>query len=65
MTARTSAFVFRGAQQDIRQIGETLNVASVLEGSVRKAANRVRISVQLIDVAATATTCGPSATTVK
>ncbi len=51
VTARTSAFAFRGAQQDIRQIGETLHVASVLEGSVRKAGNRVRISVQLIDVA--------------
>lgn len=51
VTARTSAFVFRGAQQDIRQIGETLHVASVLEGSVRKSGNRVRISVQLIDVA--------------
>ncbi|MCU1328280.1 MAG: serine/threonine protein kinase with repeat [Bryobacterales bacterium] len=50
VTARTSAFVFRGAQQDIRKIGETLNVASVLEGSVRKSGNRVRISVQLIDV---------------
>jgi TolB-like protein/Tfp pilus assembly protein PilF len=51
VTARTSAFLFRGAQQDIRQIGETLHVSSVLEGSVRKAGNRVRISVQLIDVA--------------
>jgi serine/threonine protein kinase/tetratricopeptide (TPR) repeat protein len=51
VTARTSAFAFRGSQQDIRQIGETLNVASVLEGSVRKAGNRVRISVQLISVA--------------
>lgn len=51
VTARTSAFVFRGAQQDIRQIGETLHVANVLEGSVRKSGNRVRISVQLIDVA--------------
>ena len=51
VTARTSAFVFRGAQQDIRQIGEKLHVANVLEGSVRKAGNRVRISVQLIDVA--------------
>ena len=50
VTARTSAFVFRGAQQDIRQIGETLHVANVLEGSVRKAGKRVRISVQLIDV---------------
>ena len=51
VAARTSAFVFRGAQQDIRQIGEILQVASVLEGSVRKAGNRVRISVQLIGVA--------------
>jgi serine/threonine-protein kinase len=51
VTARTSAFAFRGAEQDVRKIGETLNVASVLEGSVRKAGNRVRISVQLIGVA--------------
>jgi serine/threonine-protein kinase len=50
VTARTSAFAFRGTQQDVRQIGETLNVLSVLEGSVRKAGNRVRISVQLIGV---------------
>ncbi|HEX4133055.1 MAG TPA: protein kinase [Bryobacteraceae bacterium] len=51
VTARTSAFVFRGAKQNIQEIGETLHVSSVLEGSVRKAANRVRVSVQLIDVA--------------
>jgi serine/threonine protein kinase len=51
VTARTSAFVFRGAQEDVRKIGDTLNVSSVLEGSVRKAGNRVRISVQLIGVA--------------
>jgi TolB-like protein len=51
VTARTSAFVFRGEKQNIREIGEKLNVSSVLEGSVRKAGNRVRISVQLIDVA--------------
>ena len=51
VTARTSAFVFRGAQQDVRKIGETLNVANVLEGSVRKSGNRVRISVQLISIA--------------
>ena len=50
VTARTSAFAFRGAEQDIRKIGETLNVANVLEGSVRKAGNRVRINVQLISV---------------
>jgi len=50
VTARTSAFTFKGAQADVRSIGKTLNVASVLEGSVRKAGNRVRISVQLIGV---------------
>jgi serine/threonine protein kinase/tetratricopeptide (TPR) repeat protein len=49
--ARTSAFAFRGKDQDIRSIGETLNVVSVLEGSVRKAGNRVRVTVQLISVA--------------
>jgi serine/threonine protein kinase/Tfp pilus assembly protein PilF len=51
VTARTSAFAFRGGQQNIREIGDTLHVSSVLEGSVRKSGNRVRISVQLIDVA--------------
>jgi len=51
VTARTSAFVFRGTRQDVRQIGEALKVANVLEGSVRKSGNRVRISVQLVDVA--------------
>lgn len=50
VTARTSAFVFRGAQQDVKQIGGKLGVANVLEGSVRKAGNRVRVSVQLIGV---------------
>ena len=50
VTARTSAFAFKGAQLDVRQIGESLRVSSVLEGSVRKSGNRVRISVQLIDV---------------
>ena len=51
VTARTSAFAFRGKELDIRGIGETLNVASVLEGSVRKSGNRVRVTVQLIGVA--------------
>ena len=51
VTARTSAFVFRGEKQNIREIGEKLHVSNVLEGSVRKSGNRVRISVQLIDVA--------------
>jgi eukaryotic-like serine/threonine-protein kinase len=51
VAARTSAFVFRDAQKDIRHIGETLQVANILEGSVRKSGNRVRITVNLIGVA--------------
>ena len=51
VSARTSAFSFKGQQKDIREIGQKLNVATVLEGSVRKAGNRLRISAQLINVA--------------
>jgi TolB-like protein/predicted Ser/Thr protein kinase len=47
--ARTSAFAFKGRNEDIRRIAEALGVASVLEGSVRRSGNRVRITVQLID----------------
>jgi TolB-like protein len=50
VAARTSSFSFRNAQQDIRAIGDALDVATVLEGSVRKAGNRLRITAQLIDV---------------
>jgi serine/threonine protein kinase/tetratricopeptide (TPR) repeat protein len=49
--ARTSSFSFKGKEQDIQEIGEKLNVKTVLEGSVQKAGNRVRITVQLINVA--------------
>ncbi len=49
--ARTSAFAFKDKQQDIRKIGEQLNVSAVLEGSVRKAGNKLRITAQLINVA--------------
>ena len=49
--ARTSAFSFKGEKQDLRAIGERLRVRTVLEGSVRKAGSRIRVSVQLIDVA--------------
>ena len=48
--ARSSAFVFKGKQASIAEIGKALNVATVLEGSVRKAGSRVRISVQLVNV---------------
>jgi len=51
VAARTSAFSFKGKNEDLRGIGEALNVETVLEGSVRKAGNRVRITAQLINVA--------------
>jgi len=49
--ARTSVFVFKGKTADIRQIGKQLNVSTVLEGSVSKAGNKIRISAQLNNVA--------------
>ena len=51
VVARTSAFAFKGKNEDIRRIGEQLNVGHVLEGSVRKSGNRLRITAQLINVA--------------
>ncbi|HEU5134663.1 MAG TPA: winged helix-turn-helix domain-containing protein [Steroidobacteraceae bacterium] len=50
VAARTSSFLFRG-DQDLREVGRKLNVGSLLEGSVRKAGDRLRVTVQLIDVA--------------
>ncbi|HEX9597180.1 MAG TPA: tetratricopeptide repeat protein, partial [Anaerolineales bacterium] len=50
VVARTSAFAFKGKNQDAREIGSILGVSSLLEGSVRKAANRVRITAQLVSV---------------
>ena len=49
--ARTSAFSFKGTNADIATIGRKLGVATVVEGSVRKAGNRLRITAQLVDVA--------------
>jgi TolB-like protein/Flp pilus assembly protein TadD len=51
VTSRTSAFAFKGKHDDIRDIAIKLNVDKVLEGSVRKAGNRVRITAQLINAA--------------
>ena len=48
VASRTSSFAFKGKEVDVRQIGEKLGVTSVLEGSVRKVGNRVRITAQLI-----------------
>jgi TolB-like protein/Flp pilus assembly protein TadD len=50
VVARTSAFVFKGKNEDVREIGRTLDVGAIVEGSVRKAGNRLRITAQLIDV---------------
>jgi TolB-like protein/Tfp pilus assembly protein PilF len=49
--ARNSSFAYKGKSPDLRQVGRELGVRYVLEGSVRKAANRVRITGQLIDTA--------------
>jgi len=51
VTGRTSSFAFKGKQEDLRDIGQKLGVATLLEGSVRKAGNRVRITAQLIKAA--------------
>jgi serine/threonine protein kinase/tetratricopeptide (TPR) repeat protein len=50
IAARGSSFSFKGKATDIREIGRRLNVATVLDGSVRKAGNRLRITAQLISV---------------
>ena len=49
--ARTSAFAFKGQNIDVRRVAETLGVAHVLEGSVRKAGDRIRVTAQLITAA--------------
>jgi len=49
--ARTSSFAFRGQEQDIRKIAERLSVRTVLEGSVRRSGNRIRVTAQLINAA--------------
>ncbi len=51
VTARTSSFQFKGAKDDVSTIGRKLEVATLLEGSVRTAGNRIRVSVQLVNVA--------------
>ncbi len=49
VAARTSAFAFKGTKTDIREIARTLDVRTVLEGSVQRAGSKVRITAQLID----------------
>jgi TolB-like protein/predicted Zn-dependent protease len=51
VAARTSAFSFKGKSTTIPEIGQTLNVASIVEGSIRMVGERIRIAVQLVNVA--------------
>ncbi|MDQ2979958.1 MAG: protein kinase, partial [Acidobacteriota bacterium] len=50
VTSRTSSFAFKGRDEDVRQIGAALGVRHVLEGSVRQAGRKLRVTAQLIDV---------------
>ena len=50
VASRSSCFAFKGKEVDVHQVGEKLGVGSVLEGSVRKVGNRIRITAQLVNV---------------
>ena len=50
VAARSSSFAFRGASIDLRAVGDRLGVRTVLEGSIRRSGQRLRVSVQLVDV---------------
>jgi len=50
VAARTSSFAFRGLDKDIREIGRLLNVRTILEGSIRKSGDQIRMTAQLINV---------------
>ena len=51
VAARTSAFAFKGKSEDLKDIARKLNVATVLEGSVREDGKRIRVTAQLINAA--------------
>ncbi|PWU15897.1 MAG: hypothetical protein C5B50_14390 [Verrucomicrobia bacterium] len=51
VAARTSAFSFKGKKEDVRRVGQMLHVATLLEGSVRKEGNQIRVTAQLISAA--------------
>ena len=51
VVARSSSFAFKGKEQDVREIGQKLNVGALLEGSVRKSGNKLRVTAQLVSVA--------------
>ena len=48
VAGRTSSFAFRGQNKNLQEIGELLNVSHILEGSVRKSGNRIRVTAQLV-----------------
>ncbi|MBK9171195.1 MAG: hypothetical protein IPM24_27565 [Bryobacterales bacterium] len=48
VTARTSSFAFRGKERDVREIGAALGVSTILEGSVQRSRDRIRVSAQLV-----------------
>jgi serine/threonine protein kinase len=50
VASRSSCFAFKGKEVDVRQVGEKLGVGSILEGSVRKVGNKIRINAQLVNV---------------
>jgi TolB-like protein/Tfp pilus assembly protein PilF len=50
VAARTSSFAYKGKSEDVREIGRSLGVGTVLEGGVQKAGNRIRITIQLVNV---------------
>jgi TolB-like protein len=64
VAARTSAFAFKGENRDIREIGRVLDVGAVLEGSVRKEGDRIRMIAQP-SMSTTAFRCGRRRTTVR
>jgi len=49
VTARSSSFVFKGQNKDIRELGKILGVVYILEGSVQRYKNKIRVTAQLID----------------
>jgi len=49
VVGRTSSFCFKGKNEDLRSVGNTLGVSKILEGSVRKSGNRIRITAQLVE----------------
>jgi adenylate cyclase len=51
VVARTSAFRFKNRGEDVREVGALLNVGAIVEGSVRRSADQIRVTAQLIDVA--------------